>query len=165
MAKYEQIERKVILQACLTDSQKHEQGDSFYTTRQEGIQASTDENVGALWHMSFHHDILGYSTKHKEESGGQREENKLWSMDSVKEQRASIGENLHLTKIFSNLTHIKRSKQVNTQWGKNKTGVNSVTRTAALIRVQWNVKRESLREEAFRKRLPTVKQLHDMMPK
>lgn len=128
MAKYEQIERKVILQACLRDSQKHEQGDSFYTTRQAGIQESTDENVDE-------NDILGYSTKHKEESGGQRE-NKLWSMDAVKEQRASIGENLHLTKIFSNLTHIKRSKQVNTQWGKNKTGVNSVTRTAALIRVQ-----------------------------
>jgi hypothetical protein len=40
VAKYEQTERKVILQACLTDSQNYEQGDGFYTTRQEGIHGS-----------------------------------------------------------------------------------------------------------------------------
>ena len=66
VAKYEQTERKVILQARLMDSQKHEQGDSFYTRRQEGIHGLTDENWGASGYTSFSYDIVGYTTKHKE---------------------------------------------------------------------------------------------------
>lgn len=40
----------------------------------------TDENLGASWCVSFSYDILGYTTKYKEESGGWREEIQLWSI-------------------------------------------------------------------------------------